>query len=255
MSADKKGPVSELQKRVNTEIQDNLDEDIELELEDDQLADMLSETEQLQTHDTLPRRLYFMELLRLQRELIKLQDWVVAKKLKLVVIFEGRDSAGKGGAIKRVMQRLNPRVVAHGRAARADRARAQPVVLPALHSASAGRRRDRSLRPQLVQPRRRRTGDGLLHRRGIRGLLPVRAGVRAPSGALRDRAGQILVLDHRRRAAPALYDAHQRSAQAVEALADGPRIAAPLGGLHQGQGDHVRAHAYPRGAMVGGRGG
>ena len=55
-------------------------------------------------------RLYFNELLRLQRELIKLQDWVVAKKLKLVVIFEGRDSAGKGGAIKRVTQRLNPRV-------------------------------------------------------------------------------------------------------------------------------------------------
>jgi polyphosphate kinase len=111
MSADKKGPVSELQKRVNTEIQDNLDEDIELELEDDQLADLLSATEHLQTHDTLPRRLYFKELLRLQRELIKLQDWVVAKKLKMVVIFEGRDSAGKGGAIKRVMQRLNPRVV------------------------------------------------------------------------------------------------------------------------------------------------
>ena len=62
-------------------------------------------------HDSLPRRLYFKELLRLQRELIKLQDWVVAKKLKLVVIFEGRDSAGKGGAIKRVTQRLNPRVV------------------------------------------------------------------------------------------------------------------------------------------------
>ena len=41
--------------------------------------------------DSLPRRLYFKELLRLQRELIKLQDWVVAKRLKLVVIFEGRD--------------------------------------------------------------------------------------------------------------------------------------------------------------------
>jgi polyphosphate kinase len=111
MSADKQGPVSELQKRVNTEIQDNLDEDIELELEDDQLADLLSETEHLETHDSLPRHLYFKELLRLQRELIKLQDWVIAKKLKLVVLFEGRDSAGKGGAIKRVMQRLNPRVV------------------------------------------------------------------------------------------------------------------------------------------------
>jgi polyphosphate kinase len=72
---------------------------------------VLSETQHLETHDTLPRQLYFKELLRLQRELIKLQDWVMAKKLKMVVIFEGRDSAGKGGAIKRVMQRLNPRVV------------------------------------------------------------------------------------------------------------------------------------------------
>jgi polyphosphate kinase 2 (PPK2 family) len=79
-------------------------------LEDDRLADLLSETERLQTHDTLPRHLYFKELLRLQRELIKLMDWVVFKKLKLVVIFEGRDAAGKGGVIKRVTQRLNPRV-------------------------------------------------------------------------------------------------------------------------------------------------
>jgi polyphosphate kinase 2 len=110
MNAKKQSPVSAFQKRVNAEIQDNLDEDIELELEDDQLADLLLETEHLETHDTLPRRLYFKELLRLQRELIKLQDWVVAQQLKLVVIFEGRDSAGKGGAIKRVTQRLNPRV-------------------------------------------------------------------------------------------------------------------------------------------------
>jgi hypothetical protein len=109
-SAKKQGPVSELRKRVSAEIQDNFDEDIELELEDTELAELLSESEHLQLHDSLPRRLYFKELLRLQRELIKLQDWVVAKKLKLVVIFEGRDSAGKGGAIKRVTQRLNPRV-------------------------------------------------------------------------------------------------------------------------------------------------
>ena len=111
MSADRQRPVSELQKRVNTEIQDSLDEDIELELEDEELADLLSGSEPLQTNDSLPRRLYFKELLRLQRELIKLQDWVVAKRLKMVVLFEGRDSAGKGGAIKRVAQRLNPRVV------------------------------------------------------------------------------------------------------------------------------------------------
>src|SRR5271154_5445439 len=109
-SADKQAPVSELRRRVNAEIQDNFDEDIELELEDDELANLLSESGHLQLHDSLPRRLYFKELLRMQRELINLQDWVVAKKLKLVVIFEGRDSAGKGGAIKRVTQRLNPRV-------------------------------------------------------------------------------------------------------------------------------------------------
>ena len=153
MSSDKPAPASELQKRVNAEIQDNLDEDIELELEDDELADLLSEAQHLQLHDSLPRRLYFKELLRMQRELIKLQDWVVAKKLKLVIIFEGRDSAGKGGAIKRVIQRLNPRVV-RAVALPPDRARAQPVVLPALRSAPAGRRRDRAVRPQLVQSRR-----------------------------------------------------------------------------------------------------
>jgi len=58
----------------------------------------------------MPRHLYFKELFRLQKELVKLQDWVAHQRLKLVVIFEGRDSAGKGGAIKRITQRLNPRI-------------------------------------------------------------------------------------------------------------------------------------------------
>jgi polyphosphate kinase 2 len=48
--------------------------------------------------------------LHLQGELVKLQDWVVASKSKVVIIFEGRDAAGKGGAIKRITQRLNPRI-------------------------------------------------------------------------------------------------------------------------------------------------
>jgi polyphosphate kinase len=58
----------------------------------------------------MPRDTYFRALLSLQAELIKLQDWVTFHKEKLVVIFEGRDSAGKGGVIKRITQRLNPRV-------------------------------------------------------------------------------------------------------------------------------------------------
>jgi len=110
MSAKKIASDSIMQQRVNAEIQDNLDEDLELELEDSELADLLAEGHELPEKGAFPRRLYFTELLRLQRELIKLQDWVVAKKLKLVVIFEGRDAAGKGGVIKRVTQRLNPRV-------------------------------------------------------------------------------------------------------------------------------------------------
>lgn len=58
----------------------------------------------------LPKKVYEKELLRLQIELVKLQEWVVATGARLVVIFEGRDAAGKGGAIKRITEALNPRV-------------------------------------------------------------------------------------------------------------------------------------------------
>ncbi|MCC9305684.1 polyphosphate kinase 2 [Kitasatospora sp. RB6PN24] len=58
----------------------------------------------------LSKKLYERELLRLQQELVKLQEWVRAEGVRLVVVFEGRDAAGKGGAIKRVTQYLNPRV-------------------------------------------------------------------------------------------------------------------------------------------------
>jgi polyphosphate kinase 2 len=53
---------------------------------------------------------YFRELLRLQSELVILQDWVVKTGHRMVILFEGRDAAGKGGVIKRITQRLNPRV-------------------------------------------------------------------------------------------------------------------------------------------------
>ena len=59
----------------------------------------------------LNKKVYRKELARLQRELVKLQEWIRFKGLKVVVIFEGRDAAGKGGVIKRITERLNPRVV------------------------------------------------------------------------------------------------------------------------------------------------
>jgi polyphosphate kinase len=58
----------------------------------------------------LPRELYETELFRLQAELVKMQEWVRAEGARIVVIFEGRDAAGKGGTIQRVTQYLNPRV-------------------------------------------------------------------------------------------------------------------------------------------------
>jgi polyphosphate kinase 2 len=60
---------------------------------------------------TLKKKVYEKELSRLQLELVKLQEWVKHKGLSVVVIFEGRDAAGKGGVIKRITESLNPRIV------------------------------------------------------------------------------------------------------------------------------------------------
>ena len=89
--------------------EDSLDEELEMEVDDERLVADAGERAALAAHD-VDRRRYFRELFRLQGELVKLQDWVVQHKLKVVVVFEGRDAAGKGGAIKRITQRLNPRV-------------------------------------------------------------------------------------------------------------------------------------------------
>lgn len=58
----------------------------------------------------LGKKSYFKELENLQLELVKLHEWVKAKNLRVIVLFEGRDAAGKGGVIKRINQRLNPRI-------------------------------------------------------------------------------------------------------------------------------------------------
>jgi polyphosphate kinase 2 len=96
--------------RLHDEILDSLDEERELELDDERLASLLDHLTENPPPESIDRTHYFRELLRLQRELVRLQDWVAYKKLKVVVLFEGRDAAGKGGVIKRVAQRLNPRI-------------------------------------------------------------------------------------------------------------------------------------------------
>jgi polyphosphate kinase 2 len=99
----------ELVRRIQAEVVDSYDEELELELED-RPFDADGTEVPLSHAEKLERRRYFRELLRLQGELVELQDWVVASGHKLVVLFEGRDAAGKGGVIKRITQRLNPRL-------------------------------------------------------------------------------------------------------------------------------------------------
>jgi polyphosphate kinase len=96
--------------RIKAEVQDSFDEELEVELEDQAIARSFEEECEHPEVSGVERTRYFKELFRLQRELVKLQDWIVQEKQKVVVVFEGRDAAGKGGVIKRITQRLNPRV-------------------------------------------------------------------------------------------------------------------------------------------------
>lgn len=97
--------------RIHDELADSFDEELELELEDREIDPLTLEPVTDHSEEArAARRAYFRELFRLQGELVRLQDWVVHTGHKMVVIFEGRDAAGKGGVIKRITQRLNPRV-------------------------------------------------------------------------------------------------------------------------------------------------
>ena len=91
--------------QLREDLLDSLDEEFELEMQDRLGEDAARPAEAVSS-----RIRYFRELLRLQTELIKLQDWVVHSRHRMVILFEGRDAAGKGGVIKRITQRLNPRV-------------------------------------------------------------------------------------------------------------------------------------------------
>jgi len=97
-------------RRLREDLLDSFDEELEMELEDRNIEELEAYGKPPSQQEREDRRRYFQELFRLQGELVKLQDWVVANRKKVVILFEGRDAAGKGGVIKRITQRLNPRV-------------------------------------------------------------------------------------------------------------------------------------------------
>ena len=102
----------------------------------------------------MKRKDYEKELRKLQVKLCLLQDWVKEKGLRAIIVFEGRDTAGKGGTIKALTERVSPRVFrVVALPAPSDREKTQ-IYIQRYIAAFSGRGRDRHLRPQLVQSRR-----------------------------------------------------------------------------------------------------
>jgi len=95
---------------LQAELDDTLDDMFEMEFSEPMLSEEIRRIYKREHPNMLDNRIYYTNLLRLQSELIKLQYWVEQTNAKVLIICEGRDSAGKGGVIKRITQRLNPRV-------------------------------------------------------------------------------------------------------------------------------------------------
>jgi len=165
---------------------------------------------------------YEAEMKRLQEQLVLLQYWIQTQGLKVLVIFEGRGSAGKGGVIKRITERTSPRTV-------------RVVALPKPNE----RERTQWYFQRYVE-HLPAAGEMVLfdrswyNRSNVEWVMDYCAedehaefallpGVRADAGALGDRAAEVLVLGVVRGAAQALRGPQRRAAQAVEALRHGPR--------------------------------
>lgn len=241
--------------RIGRDWLDRHDEELEQELLDDELnLDELFGPEQEDAPGELSRRRYFRELFRLQRELVKLQNWVVHTGHKVVILFEGRDAAGKGGVIKRITQRLNPRVCrVAALPAPNDREQTQWYFQRYVSHLPAG-------------------GEIVLFDRSWYN----RAGVERVMGFCNDEQYEEFF-----RSVPEFEKMLARSgiqllkywfsiSDAEQHLRFLSRIHDPLKqwklspmdlesrrrweALHQGQGNHARTHPHPRGALVGGTG-
>ena len=110
---------------------------------------------------------YTKELRKLQARLCQMQEWVKHTGQRVIIVFEGRDTAGKGGHHPRPHRTGQPAGVPGGGPARTHRARADADVLAALRGPLPGGGRDRGVRSQLVQPGGHRTRDGVLLERAV----------------------------------------------------------------------------------------
>ena len=129
-----------------------------------------NEQDQKEKPGKMKRKEFEKELEKLQVELVKLQRWVVHEGLRVIIVFEGRDAAGKGGTIKRIVDRVSPRVFRIvALPTPTEREKSEMYIQRYMaHFPAAGR--SHHFRPQLVQSGWCRACDGLLHRPAIRGI-------------------------------------------------------------------------------------
>ncbi len=199
--------------------------EMHLPAETDESAAIEPATEQ---RGKLKRKEYEAELEVLQGELVAMQEWVRATGAKILIVFEGRDTAGKGGTIKRITERVSPRtfrVVALP--APTEREKSQMYIQRYIqHFPAAGEVVifDRSWYNRAGC----RTGDGLLHTRADRAVPRSGPRRREGHGRVGHPGDQVLARGQRRRADPPPEEPDRRPAQDLEAVGHGPQVVQPL---------------------------
>jgi polyphosphate kinase 2 (PPK2 family) len=176
----------------------------------------------------LKRKAYERELRRLHGELVAMQEWVKASGAKICVVFEGRDTAGKGGTIKRITERVSPRVFrVVALPAPTERERSQMYIqryLPHLPAAGEVVIFDRSWYNRAgVEP-----VMGFCTLEETERFLELVPGVEKAMVDSGDLAAEVLAGGQPRRADPAAEAPHRRSAEGLEALGVGPVVLQPL---------------------------
>ena len=183
----------------------------------------------------MKRKAYEKELRELQVELCALQDWVKDKGARIIIVFEGRDAAGKGGTIKAITERVSPAGLPHRCAAGTVGPGKDATVHAALYRALPGGGRSRHLRPQLVQPRGRRIRHGILQRGTARAVSRALPGGREIHRRWRHHLDQDLAGGRQGRAGTAVFGAHRRPVAAVEIEPDGSGIVSGAGTTTRGR--------------------
>ena len=196
-----------------------------------------------------PNKLYEKELYDLQVELLKLQDWVKRTNSKIIVLFEGRDAAGKGGTIRRFTENLNPRG-------------ARTVALSKPTENEAGQWYFQRYCAHLPNPgeicffdrswyNRAVVEPVILHARADRNLPQRSDGLLAVPYQGRHAHHQVLARREPGRTAPPLPRTPREPVEALEALSRRHRVHGPLGRLFEGHSPHVPDDRHGRNALDG----